>query len=34
MYETFNVENVGKMIHERDSIVAKYAIDMLKKKTI
>ena len=32
MYETFKVENVGTMIHKRDSIVAKYAIDMLKKK--
>lgn len=31
MYNSFNVENVGRIIHKRDLIVSAYAIKMLKK---
>ena len=32
MYETFDVKNVGMIIHKRDYIVAKEAIKMLKEE--
>ncbi len=32
MYESFDVKNVGRIVHKRDEIVAKYAINILKNK--